>query len=228
VVFWTNGTFNTTITATNAGTVTIADGLPQAITPYAGIRPQVEPGTYTVDRRYLPDAFGRAPDGSDGGAFIEFLDAPTGSGDVPKYTVFPDYGEAFNFARYWFRNYDNRGDNVLQLIAATKTAGGTSGVAQPNWSICIIHVVYCQPHSVFRDEVVVHEIGHRFDLVQSAGGQFSYIDTYADVKNHAVTDYCIMSYNKTWNNGKAEYSLQAILSGSSSSAGDALRDRVDN
>ncbi len=60
-------------------------------------------------------------------------------------------------------------------------------------------------------QTVVHEIGHRFDLVSA---NFPYIDTFADVPNHANSDSCIMSYSNNWTNDITEFSLEAVLHGS--------------
>jgi hypothetical protein len=79
-----------------------------------------------------------------------------------------------------------------------------------------------------RDETVVHEIGHRFDLVGEVLGRFSYIDTHSMTQNHAGNDHCIMDYDNDWHDGITEFSTPGILTGRSNTADDSLRDRVDN
>jgi hypothetical protein len=201
-----------------------------AVRRFGGIRPAVEPLTYQVDRRYLPNAFGKKPDGSDGGAFIEFLDAPTGSGNVSKYRAFPNETTEFNYAKYWFSNHQQRDSNLLQLLAANREAVMNSlGVADPVESICIIYVG-SNVNDVQREETVVHEIGHRFYLVPprtwEPPNNFSYIDEYVDHLSHDGKEMCIMSYNNI-DNGYTEFSIECLIIGSQFGATNSLRDRVD-
>ena len=237
VVFWPSGTFNTTITATNANSVTIANGLPQAVTPYAGIRPQAEPGTYTVDRRYLKQAFGDAPDGSDGGAFIEFMDAPSGSGKVPKYSVFPNSQTELAYATYWYYNLWNKDLNILHLLAARREVSQSLGVHFGIRRSCIIYVLdntgqqadgsLVMPE-IQREETVSHEIGHRFGLAPSLGGNYSYIDGVGNNQlSHDGAEICIMSYDNV-DNVITEFSVECLLIGSYPNAGNSLRDINDN
>ncbi len=60
------------------------------IPAYAGIRPQGHTETYALTWCHLSKAFGSHPQGTDGGAFIEFRQAPTGNDNgVPKYHMMP-------------------------------------------------------------------------------------------------------------------------------------------
>jgi len=204
------------IRVTNGGAgylsrVTISPALTNAVPRFAGIRPAVEPTTYEVDRRYLPNAFGRLPDGSDGGAFIEFLDAPTGNGNVPKYKSFPDYIHWYRFANYWFDNSTHRANNVLNLLAANRTCANVTGwgysVIEPDVGSLTVAFVGILPSAISRDEVVAHEIGHRLDVTLST---FAYVDQKTSMRNHADTDFCIMNYSNNWHNGISEFSLDAI------------------
>ena len=183
---------------------------------WAGIRPAVEPETYQVDRRFLADAFGSAPDGSDGGAFIEFMDVPDNPNqNVPKYTAFPSTSEFAQFSNYWFDNAVQRANNVLYLLAGNRAFGnavagwGASVNAGIASSLTVVFVGVLS-NETFREEAVVHEIGHRFDLIHQL---FPYIDTPADVMNHAATDRCVMSYSNNWYNGIAEFGIDALFNG---------------
>ena len=237
VVFWRNGTHTARVTAILSATeLSIAPALAEGVDRFGGIRPAQEPDNYQVDLRYLPQAFGQAPDGSDGGAFIEFKPAPTGSGKVPKYEVFPDRIEQNHYIDYWFVNQQHGGDNILYLLAAAKRVQGMMGVTEYMRSQCVIYVEsntgrqpdgsYVAPETQ-RDETVVHEIGHRFGLVQKICTEYQYIDTRGnDKKSHDGNQICIMSYDN-YDDGLTEFSSDCLLLGSIPSIGDSLRDTED-
>lgn len=210
--------------------VTIDIGLPIFIPRFAGIRPAVEPPTYVVGHRYLPQAFGKAPDGSDGGAFVEFIGVPGNlNSKVPKYAYFPDYKEWYKFSNYWFDRQSERKKNVLHQLSAYSTCakvGGWGYSVNESVVVASLSVVFIgkasNSNAQYRDEVAAHEIGHRFDLTQAA---FSYIDTYSSVTNHCATDMCLMSYNNVFGNEITEFSLEAIVYGNS--AASSIRDLED-
>jgi hypothetical protein len=190
-----------------------AGGVPQ----WAGIRLASDTTTFTVTRSLLKDAFGEKPDGSDGGAFIEFLDVPSNANqNVPKYTAFPNHFQWIEYSNYWFDNSVHRTNNVLYHLAANQTfrsslKGWSYSVNSPgnvkSLSVVFVGVI---PSVVYREETSVHEIGHRFGLVKN---DYPYIDTHADVLNHDASDKCVMSYNNVWTNGITEFSLDVIYSG---------------
>ena len=164
------------------------------------------------------------------------MDAPSGSGKVPKYSEFPDHHVWANYAIYWFENHAHRQNNILHLLAANaessgRFAGWSWNVGNvynvANQSICVVFtgVISCD---IERDETVVHEIGHRFDLVAEVGDRFSYIDSYSFTQNHDASDYCIMSYENNWHNALSKFSYFAIILGSSDNSNDSLRDHNDN
>lgn len=216
--------------------VTIAPPLPQAVMKFSGLRPAAEPPTYQVDRRYLPQAFGHLPDGSDGGAFIEFKDAPTGSGKVPKYAVFPHQLAEEDYADYWFNGFTERHENILHILAARREISGSLGVHFPIRRSCIVYVidnVGLQPDGtssapdIQRDETLVHEIGHRFGLNPNAGGMYLYIDqTGNNELSHNGIEICIMSYDN-FDNGMTEFSIDCLFNGSSHGSHDSLREAED-
>jgi hypothetical protein len=234
VVFWTNGSFNTTIMATSISSVTISNGLPQAMTPYAGIRPAIEPATYLVDRRFLAQAFGSTPDGSSSGAdaypgqgagaFIEFLDAPTGGGKVPKFSVFPSSSRALTFSQYWFRNRNESTSNIRYLLAANRQS--QSGAPGWAWHTLGIAIVFdgMKTSVEQRDDTTVHEIGHLFNLVRPP---FAHIDYDMNQRTHCDQDRCVMSYQRNRTDGIVEFCMECLLSGSTGGAGNSLRDRND-
>ena len=48
------------------------------------------------------------------------------------------------------------------------------------------------------------------------------------MSNHAGNDYGVMDYDNDWINGIAEFSVFGVLTGSSDTARDSLRDREDD
>ena len=109
------------------------------------MNPQGHTNTYQLTRDYMPQAYGSDPQGIDGGAFIEFRDAPTGNdtNGVPKYRYMPDpvntnfYPGVINvmdmYDAVWFDNAAHYNQNVAFLMAAnsnvnTNKGGHTCGI----------------------------------------------------------------------------------------------------
>ncbi len=138
----------------------------------------------------------------------------------------PVWTDLLDFSQYWFDNYDQRANNILYLLAADREIG-FGGWAVANRSVCVVYSG-SMANDTEREETVVHEIGHRFYLESSAGGRFAYIDEYTSVRNHADTDYCIMNYSNNWHNAITDFSIPAIIAGSTDIADDSLRDRIDH
>jgi hypothetical protein len=204
--------------------------LPQNVVKYSGVRPKTPPSTYKVDIRYLKNAFGKNPDGSDGGAFIEFKDAPSGSEAVPRYNFFPDYIAWYEYSNFWFDNKSDRTNNTLHLLAASDSdevgGWGYSLYEVTVGSLCVVFTaVYMQDvetEDVQKDDAVVHEIGHRFNLIKA---HYPYVDTISNIRNHEDTDYCVMSYKTIRTDQNIEFGVDALLHGSTSSS--SLRDLED-
>ncbi len=203
----------------------------QAIPPYAGIKPQGHTATYTLTGEYLPQAFGSCPEGSDGGAFIEFRHAPTGSdtNGVPKYHYLPEpvntnhYPEAGpnrldEYALMW---HDNRASfaNMHYLLAADKSDPPLFG-----WHFIRRNAVFCgaTPTVPERENTVVHEIGHSLGLRPPhpqwntcAGPHFLHIDEHSpQMPNWAATDLCIMNYTHAARTNVAKFCTFCLLEGS--------------
>jgi len=54
-------------------------------------------------------------------------------------------------------------------------------------------------------ETVVHEIGHQFNVANG------HVDAAVNERNHEDTDECVMSYNRTRDNGIAEFDLDCLF-----------------
>ncbi len=211
----------------------------QPIPRFAGIRPAVAPPVFSVDRRFLPNAYGSAPDGSDGGAFIEFKDAPTGNNKVPKYATFQDQNVAIEYGRYWFDNAAHRNNNMLHLLVADKVdcfeAGSTTamkpaGFTYARESTCFVFNGH-KHNDMQIESTTAHEIGHRFNLANNTDTRFSHIDDNLGALSHDGSNKCLMSYDRdrVTSGAQHEFCVDCLLNGSSPGREqDSLRDRNDH
>lgn len=247
VIFWKGGSLSTTISDKPTLTSIKVPDIPNTITggkipQWGGIIPVTDSDipVWKIDRRYLPNAFGAAADGSDGGAFIEFRDMPTGSGKIPCYRKFPDLDTPFSFAEYWFDNAAKRAENVRQLVSAVDIDQSylSAGVARADLGIAVVFCLRCDisggsDGDVVRDETAVHEIGHVFDLVRKPF--FPHIDDGSEnLKAHDNLDWCQMDYAefekppRNYRDGHTEFCYRCLYSGQPDNKGVSLRDREDN
>ncbi|MGN0844266.1 MAG: hypothetical protein ACI4QT_03490, partial [Kiritimatiellia bacterium] len=181
VAFWPGGQTDTLTVVGKADNALTVAGPIDSVPRFGGFRIVGKDEVYTVDRRYLPNAYGSIPDGSDGGAFIEFklLDAYRNpNARVPKYNMFPDSIEEKLYAKFWFDNSNLCRKNIAYILAAKSEVSGSLGVSFCNARTCTIYVEsnLAIDNGVCLEETVVHELGHRFDMHGSSGGKFGYID----------------------------------------------------
>ena len=202
VAFWPGGSSeNVTVVGKGSSTLSVA-GLNVPVPKYGGFRIVGRDDVYTVDRRFLPNAYGSIPDGSDGGAFIELRSIDAGrnpNARVPKYDTFPNAIEEESYAKYWFDRLDSNRSNVAYVLAAKREVGGSLGVTFLSARTCTVYVEsnFVNDNGVCLEETVAHELGHRFGLRNSVGGKFRYIDHYqVNVSSHDDLDKCLMSYDK--------------------------------
>ncbi len=148
----------------------------------------------------IKQAFGDATDGSDGGVFVEFKELPDRA-DVPKYTVFPNYQVLFyDYCEAWAaaaQGDDRR--NVVQLVAASRTAGkvpGTDvpygGQAKPDRHMAVVFA------GEFSNDALVshcaaHELGHMW-ITTKGSGNGGHVDNVVQINNWNGDEYCLMSY----------------------------------
>ena len=200
-------TENRTVTAKTATTLTVGDlGIP--LPKYSGVKLTADNTSYTAGLDLVDEAYGDTTDGSDGGAFVEFVDAPTGSGNIPKYTSFPNDGDivSFAFCEHWFNNSGSKA-NLFQIVAANKHADGSFGTTAQAKNICFIttgNFAFGANNAAAISETTVHEIAHQF---QVANG---HVDQNVNEKNHANTDECVMSYNRDRDNSIAEFDTDCL------------------
>ncbi len=206
---------NTTVTAKTATTLTVGD-LGTALPVYSGVKLTTNNTTYTAGLTLVEQAYGQNTDGSDGGAFVEFVDSPTGSGFIPKYTSFPNDGDvvSFAFCEHWFNNSGSK-QNLLQLVAAFKHDDGSFGTANEGKNIQFIttgNFNFGANNAAAIAETTVHELAHHFAVANG------HVDRRVNAKNHENTDECVMSYNRDRDNSIAEFDLDCIYD---------IRDAVD-
>ncbi len=228
VVFWKGGSANVTVTGRGASSLEVT-GLNQPVPKYGGVRIVGQDDCYTVDRRFLPNAYGSTPDGTDGGAFIEFKDIANPNPKVPKYNCFPPTRDAYDYGSYWFDNISKNSDNTLLLLVAKEYNNGrpypTFGLTWPAASISFVFHANCR-NDIQRNDTSTHEIGHRFGLL-NASNHFSHIDRSTNWPAHNNLDKCIMSYDRTRTDTIVEFCRNCLLDGSALGANDSLRTKED-
>ena len=233
VAFWAGGSVpNVTVVGKTANMLTVS-GLGVPVPKYGGFRIVGRDDVYTVDRRFLPNAYGSAPDGSDGGAFIEFklLDSVRNpNARVPKYNRIPDGQIALEFFNYWFDNKSQLTSNVLCLAIAYDVAYRQNyslyGLTWNNYSISSVY--FRQATSIQQvNDTVAHEIGHRLGLRNASGGNFSHIDNNLNQLAHDGGDRCLMSYDRNRSDGNVEFCSNCLLFGTAFQNNDSLRGQRD-
>ena len=224
IVFWKGGEArNITLKSCGAGSI-IVSGLTNSVPKFAGVRIAGEDETYTVDRRFLDNAYGLAADGSDGGAFMEFnlLHGPQNVNDkIPKWSVFTNIVDWMGYMDYWFDNKVNYQKNVIYLLVARKFDHGgllPYGMAFRRKSMVAIFNEVSTGENQLND-TLAHEIGHRQGLKKGVGGVFGHVDAVSNQFTHCGSDSCLMSYARDRNNGIVEFCTNCLQAAFSSIEG---------
>ena len=224
IVFWKGGEArNITLKSCGAGSIIVSD-LTNSVPKYAGVRIAGEDETYTVDRRFLDNAYGLAADGSDGGAFMEFnlLHGPQNVNDkIPKWSVFTNTVDWMGYMDYWFDNKVNYQKNVIYLLVARKFDHGgllPYGMAFRRKSMVAIFNEVSTGENQLND-TLAHEIGHRQGLKKGVGGVFGHVDAVSNQFTHCGSDSCLMSYARDRNNGIVEFCTNCLQAAFSSIEG---------
>jgi hypothetical protein len=204
-VFSRDNTFNTTVKAKTAATLTVGD-LPHNFPKYSGVKLQADNTTYSASTAFLTQAYGADTPGTDGGTFVEFVLGHSGSGNIPKYTSFPSDMEAFDFCNYWFNNSGSK-DNIIQLVAAYKHSDGSLGTADDPKNISFIttgNFTYGAGNANAIAFAVTHELGHQFSVANG------HVDRRVNARNHDNTDECLMSYNTNFTDNVTEFDIDCL------------------
>ena len=224
IVFWKEGEArNITLKSCGAGSI-IVSGLTNSVPKFAGVRIAGENETYTVDRRFLDNAYGLAADGSDGGAFMEFnlLHGLKNVNDkIPKWSVFTNTADWMGYIDYWFDNKVNYQKNVIYLLVARKFDYGgllPYGMAFRRKSMVAIFNEVSTGENQLND-TLAHEIGHRQGLKKGVGGVFGHIDAVSNQFTHCGSDSCLMSYARDRNDGIVEFCTNCLQTAFSSIEG---------
>ena len=177
--------------------------VPFSLDQYTGVTP-VGSGLFQTSTSLLSNGFGSATDGSDVGAFTEFVGGIQGSRSIPQYGPYawnsPDW---LNFRKAWFTNYSTK-KNVFQLVSSNPST--SSGYLGATSSVDHISTIYTDSTIVVNQESVVHELGHQFSLPAGANG---HVDLHVYAANAAVpsNDSCIMSYSQMVGSGHVKFDI---------------------
>ena len=204
VVFWKGGSNLVHVVGKNESSLLVSE-LTNSVSRFYGIRPVEEPDAYELDFRYLKNAYGEAPDGSDGGAFIEFKPSSFGNDKTPKYAEFPPLlpnvprGNVSNsivyaYGKYWSNTAGQYDQNSVYVLVSNRINDDNSqGISLAKTTLCNVFVGTC-PTVHEREKTVPHEIGHSLGLLSFFKGLYGYIDTKEFFSNHEMSGPCIMSY----------------------------------
>jgi len=201
-IFSPTTSIDTVVTAKTSSTITVPD-LSSGFARFSGVRLTADTTAYTVTTALFPAGYGSDAEGTDGGTFVEYMDAPTGSGGIPKYTSFPADGDVTSlaFCLFWFANASSSA-NIFQLVAAYKHDDGSFGTTNGSMNISFIttgNFSFGATNQAAIDETAVHEIAHQFGVANS------HVDMNVVAPNYLMTDDCVMSYHRVRDNSIVEF-----------------------
>ena len=217
IVFWKGGEAAGVSVEPVSSDKVLVRGLTNSVPKYSGVRIVGEEETYTVDRRFLPNAFGCLTDGSDGGAFIEFklLNNLRNVNDrIPKWLLFQRLSDLIGFMEYWFDDKVNNRNNVLYISVASRfkyNGLDPYGMSNRRRSTVVLFSETATSLNQLND-TLVHEIGHRHGLKSGVGGIFNHIDSNDFQFTHCRSDSCLMSYARDRNDNIVEFCTNCLQS----------------
>lgn len=211
--FLSNGTTRTRVLKSKTATSLSVDHLDINLPLYSGVKLVTSNNVFSVTLNLFEQAYGENTNGADGGAFVEFVQLVTGSGNIPKYNEFQwsrsDRDRvAFEFCNYWFLNSVDR-RNIIQLVSANKNSDGTYGTSDPGSSQNSVFVTI--GNFAFTDNIAatnesaVHELGHQFNV------KSTHVDSSVSARNIFDTDGCVMSYTRTRDNKIVEFDIVCLF-----------------
>jgi hypothetical protein len=212
-IFSPTATHDTTVIRKVGRKIFVAT-VPNAFPKYSGVKLRDNNDSFNLSLTYLEQAYGRDTDGSDGGTFVEYTRLPAGSGNIPKYTSFPNDLEAKTFCEFWFSGSASK-ENLFQVVAANKHNDGSFGTTDRNRNISYVTIggATSTNNAVAQvEESAVHEIAHQFFE------KHGHVDKPIETPNHEGSDGCVMSYRRIRDNGIAEFDTICIYD---------IRDAVD-
>ena len=214
----TGNIYNRTVLGITGNRIEVAD-LPDDLPQYSGVKLASNNTVFTIVHD-LDHTYGLLTDGTDGGCFVEFVDNFKGSGNIPKYTEFPNNGDltvAFPFCEHWRRTVSNF-NNICQLVAANLHQDTSFGTGNPNGNTVFVTVTQADS-THFVNVTTSHEIGHYLRLKYGDNG---HVDNWPTdgVKDddHIGVGTCIMDYDKVDTDGEIEFCIKCIYQ---------VRDAVD-
>lgn len=181
---------------------------------WAGIAGDFEHTYGLADPQLVSKAFGEKTDGTDGGCFTEFVEAPLEN----RYSCMPcwdtltesyrKYGEFFS---YWFDNSKLKHPgfkNTLLMGKVRAIEGAGPGeiildAASDKYHVAAIVDAW---EFEYEWETFVHELGH----LLTPNIEPYYYDEYTGAKDYTGNNYCIMNYYNVSNDKNVEFSETAL------------------
>jgi hypothetical protein len=179
--------------------------------------------TYEISNSLIQDGYGGATNGADDGVFVEFVWDIDGSGPIPKFTQFPSNNNTMGDILTLWRRSDcdpNTGGvcpNYIQLVAANDIDISASfGLSDPFANFTVLFEdnlknsnIPASKFSVAQAETIVHEFGHQFGLLV---GTLPVVhdDSSMDFPNHENSDQGVMTYDRIYDEGEAEFFIDCL------------------
>ena len=179
------------------------------IPEFSGVKLVSDNSGYQASTNLIETGYGNLTNGSDGGAFVEFVRPIQGSRTVPLYEAFGSTNTWAAYSEYWFASHVNMpANNTFQLLTARQNSGppfaDVLGLTrhEENFSTVFTRSSTAVFSAVTNSETVVHDLGHQFALV---GGTNGHVDRQVNALNIEGTDQCIMSYNQIVGSGHVKF-----------------------
>ncbi len=163
--------------------ITVPD-INTTISKWSGIRLNVtNPDAYDTSDQFIDLSFGDISCGM----FVEFVNAPLGSGFVPKYKLFENLAQVNQYSLFWFKHHEDNilnKNNVFHWIPAfdhnvPNTPDNPYINISNAWSVAGLNLNILF-HSRFdtganspdvvekkKARTLIHEFGHQFDIMNN-------------------------------------------------------------
>ena len=210
---------------TAANTITVAK-IGVELPNFSGIKIADNDAVYEAPRNLIDQGFGAVTNGSDGGAFIEYVHPIESSHKVPKASILLTTGEMSlsptapiifdSYSYSWFRAEPKL--NVFQLLTAYRTNSpsedsSTGGSTNFSGNVSGVFVAR-ESGQLFEEGIVahsvVHELGHQCEALQA--GAHGHVDLEVDAPNINGDMNCIMSYKRPFDTGSVKFDIECYQS----------------
>ena len=192
--------------------------------PGSGIKLSNNNQAFDISRTLVKDGYGSSTFGEDGGAFVEFIWDIEGSGKIPKYTQLPNNPSTGEFLSLWRRSDCDTGtgqgticENYVYLVAGNDFEIPSFGLSDnfSNFTILfedelINSSISILNFDVAQSEILVHELGHQFELNVGTLPAVHDVNSVTDFPNHEYSDQGVMTYDRNREDGEAEFFIDCI------------------